>query len=92
MQDPADFSKEAEQIAKISSGIRVVADHIREPRLLIDETCALMKKVDEVFGPAIIRERRWPPTRMTGDVDTSLSDEQKARFNTLGPPDTSGQG
>ena len=61
MQDPAVPSKEAEQIAKISNGIQLVADHIRKSRLLIDETCALMKKVDEVFGPAIIRERRWPP-------------------------------
>jgi hypothetical protein len=54
MQEPSVLPKEAHELAETSHAPQSVMDNIYMSRLAIDETYALIKKVDELLTSPII--------------------------------------
>ena len=60
MQNTADFPKRAQELAEMDHAARLVTDDLRKARLAIDQTYALLKKVDELLSCAVIRRQPGP--------------------------------
>jgi len=80
MQDRSLLLKEDQVLARIQRGTQSTIDHIHMARLTINETHALMKKVDELLNRAQSSAAIRGPSKVTGLVSSMSALGHKRTF------------